>query len=456
MQPCRHVSTASRIMKFFPSLLFLVLLAIAPCAFPAIDAKPALRIIRDQCIGCHKPGKAKGGLLLTTHEKMMKGGDNGVPVVPGKGADSLLYKSVLAGADPHMPPKKQLPAADIAALKAWIDGGAPWDAVVFDEPPVPKVVKLAAMPANYQPVLALALAPDEKRLALARGNAVVVVDLTKPDRPVLGKLEGHTEPVQSVAWSTNGRWIVSGGYQRILVWDAETLKQVRALSGSLVGNITTMAIDPSSSILFAADGESGGAGFVRKFDLMQDKLLATWKAHEDTVYSLRLSPKGDRLLSGGADKLAKIWDTATQKLVATFEGHTNHVLSVVFNKDATQIATAGADKEVKVWEVSTGNQEVKLGDKKTVYTALAWSPDGKALAAITDKGTGAVYTELQKHSGTERSETGKERKLGAVDQMLTSVVITADAKSVFAGAFNGKVYVWDASSGKATGEIEVK
>lgn len=43
-----------------------------------------------------------------------------------------------------------------------------------------------------------------------------------------------------------------------------------------------------------------------------------------------------------------------------------------------------------------------------------------------------------------------------MDQMLTSVVITADSKSVFAGSFNGKVYVWDASSGKATGEIAVK
>ena len=174
------------------------------------------------------------------------------------------------------------------------------------------------------------------------------------------------------------------------------------------------------------------------------------------MYSLRLSPKGDRLLSGSADKLAKLWDTTTLKLATIFEGHTNHVLSVAFNKDATQIATTGADKEVKVWEVSTGNQEVKLGDKKTVYTAIAWSADGKALVPITDKGTGAVYTELQKHSGTERSETGKERKLGSVDQMLTSVVIIADAKSVFSGGFNGKVYVWDATSGKAMGEIEVK
>jgi mono/diheme cytochrome c family protein len=43
----------------------------ASAAPPAADIKPALRVLRDECVGCHKPGKAKGGLLLTTHEKMM-------------------------------------------------------------------------------------------------------------------------------------------------------------------------------------------------------------------------------------------------------------------------------------------------------------------------------------------------------------------------------------------------
>lgn len=486
------------IMKpFSPLLVFLC----AAC-FPGADGvaagdpvKPALRILRDQCIGCHKPGKAKGGLLLTTYEKMMKGGDNGAVVVPGKGTGSALYKSALKDADPHMPPKKQLADAEITALRAWIDDGAKWDASVFDEPPAPKTVRLTTMPSAYAPVLALALAPDEKRLAFARGSAVIVVDLTKKERPVLARLEGHSEPVQSLAWSVDGRSIVSGGWQRILVWDAMALKLCHALAGSagvpasagpqspdaqehkegmptasvppkggtptggtatsssLIGSVTALAMDPAGKFLFAADGEPGGAGFIRKFDLAERKLVATWKAHEDTVYALRLSAKGDRLVSAGADKLAKLWDAAAAKLIASYEGHTNHILSVAFNKDASQIATASADKEVKVWEVSTGNQEVKLGDKKTVYTGVSWTPDGKALVAVTDKGTGSIYTELQKHSGTERSETGKERRLGSVDDALTSVVITADAKSVFAGGFDGKVHFWDAASGKAAGEI---
>lgn len=414
--------------------------------------KPALRILRDQCVGCHRPGKAKGGLLLTSEEKLKKGGDRGEVMFPGKADDSLLYQVLLQDGDPHMPPKKQLSAAESAVIKAWIDAGGGWDSSVFDEAPVAKVVKLAPLPKAYQPVLALALSPDEKMLAIARGNSVLLADLTQAARAIVAQQSGQTEPVQSLAWSPDGKWLVTGGYQRILVWDAATMKPVREVKESLLGNVTAVVVDSSGAFIFAADGESGGAGFLRKFDLAQGKLLATWKAHEDTIYGLRLSPRGDRLLSGSADKLAKLWDIATLKLVSVYEGHTNHVLSVAFNKDASQIATTGADREVKVWDVASREQDVSLGDKKIVFSGLYWTPDGKALAVVTDKGGGSVYTELQKHTGEQRSEAAKERKLTKVNDTLTGVVLTGDGKTVYAGGFQGKVFVWDAG-GKMVGEI---
>ena len=451
-------------MQLPPLFRMLVMLPLAavlsagPChaAAPGPETKDAMRVLRDQCVSCHKAGKAKGGLLLTTREKMLTGGDTGPAVVPGKAADSLVYQLALQEGDPHMPPKKQLAAGEMEALKAWIESGAPWDASVFDEPPVPRPVKLTALPATYQPVLALAFSPDEKRLALARGSAVILVDMTKPEMPVVGRLEGHTEPVQSLAWSRDGKWLVTGGFQRIIVWDAATSQQVRTLSDSLVGNVTALVLDATSQALFAADGETGSAGFVRKFSLQGDKPQATWKAHDDTIYGLRLSPSGDRLLSGSADKLARLWDTGTLKLVATYEGHTNHVVSVAFNKDATQIATAGADREVKVWDVKSREQDVTLGDKKTAFTGVAWTPDGQSLAVAMENGAGSVYTQLKKHTGAQSSDSAKEVKLNRVEDTLTSIGITNDGKLVYAGDFSGKVHIWDALTGKYKSTLELK
>jgi WD40 repeat protein len=440
--------------RMSPVSLFCLLLLVVLPASAAVDAKPAMRVLRDECVGCHKPGKAKGGLLLTTYEKMMKGGDNGAAVVPGKASQSPLYQLVLKDADPHMPPKKDLLATQIMALKSWIDAGAVWDASVFDESPAVKPVKLSAMPASYQPTLALALSPDEKMMAVARANVVFILDLSKPERPVLGKLEGQTEAVSSLAWSPDGKSLVSGGFQKITLWDIAALKQVRQVQETLLGSITALVMDASGKGIFAADGETGGAGFIRCFDAATGKLLATWKAHEDNVLSLRLSKKGDRLLSGGADKLAKLWDATSHKLVATYEGHTNHVVSVALNHDAAQIATAGADREVKLWNTVTGEQETTLGDKKTAFAALSWSADGKTLVALTEKGAGATYTDFVRHTGGERSERAKERKLPSLGESPTQVAISADSKWIYAGTFEGRLYAWDVASGKAAAEVK--
>ena len=416
------------------------------------DTQVAMRVLRDECLGCHKPGKAKGGLLLTTREKMLIGGDNGTSVVPGKPADSPLYQLVLEEADPHMPPKKQLGKDQIAALQSWIQTGAPWDAAVFDELPKASPVALSPLPAAYQPVLALALSPDEKRLAIAAGSRVHLHDLTQPQNPRIGSLSGHDEAVQSVVWTTDGKTVITGGFRQIKLWDATTLQNQGEIRANFVGNLTALALTTDQRTLFAADGEAGGAGFIHRVDLPEKKILATWKAHDDTIYSLKLSPTGQGLASAAADKLARLWNVADGKLISSYEGHTNHVLSVAFNHDATQLATAGADREIKVWDVKSREQDVTLGDKKTAFTALAWTPDGKALIAVTEKGSGSIYTELKKHDGAQRSDTAKQTKLSSTGNMLYSVAITGDAKKIFAGGDEGKVWLWD-GAGKQTGSI---
>lgn len=411
-----------------------------------------MRLLRDECIGCHKPGKAKGGLILNTREKMLKGGNSGEAIIEGKGKESLLVQVLAEDGDPHMPPKKQFNPAQIAALTAWIDAGAKWEPSVFDELPTVKPVALKEMPGSYKPALALSLSPDEKRLAVAQANAVSIYDLSKPERPLDQKLTGHTEAVQSVAWSPDGQWMATGGFRSLKIWDVSTWREVKSLSASLVGNITALAFGADNATLFAADGEPGVSGFIHRVSFVEGKLLGSWKAHEDVIYGLKVSPDGKLLASGAADKLAKIWNSADSKLVSIYEGHTSHVLAVAFNKDATQLATASADKEVKVWDVKSREQDVMLGDKKQVYTSLAWTPDGAALVATTDKGSGSIYRDLVKHDGAQRSDTAKEKKLETINATLYCSAVTKDGKTVFAGSNDGTVHIWN-DAGKLTGKI---
>lgn len=94
-----------------------------------IDFKRDIQpIFAERCYSCHGPEKQKSGLRLDRKVKAFEGGDSGLAIVPGKSADSRLYKLV-AGLEPElvMPQKgERLTTNQINLLKAWIDAGAQW------------------------------------------------------------------------------------------------------------------------------------------------------------------------------------------------------------------------------------------------------------------------------------------------------------------------------------------
>lgn len=72
------------------------------------------------CVKCHGPIEQKSGLELDTPAAVLKGGDEGLVVTPGKPEESRLYLNLAAHADPHMPPKKQLTEAEREMVREWI------------------------------------------------------------------------------------------------------------------------------------------------------------------------------------------------------------------------------------------------------------------------------------------------------------------------------------------------
>ncbi|HKS36466.1 MAG TPA: DUF1549 domain-containing protein, partial [Verrucomicrobiae bacterium] len=72
------------------------------------------------CVKCHGLIERKSGLELDSPEAVMKGGNDGEVVVPGKPKQSRLYQYLAADSDPHMPPKKQLTDVQREAIREWI------------------------------------------------------------------------------------------------------------------------------------------------------------------------------------------------------------------------------------------------------------------------------------------------------------------------------------------------
>jgi mono/diheme cytochrome c family protein len=94
-------------------------------------------VLAENCQECHGAQKQKGGLRLDSRAALLRGGDSGPAVLPGKPDNSLLIQAVRRGERVQMPPRRTLPPRAVADLAAWVRMGAPWPtdtAAVRNEP----------------------------------------------------------------------------------------------------------------------------------------------------------------------------------------------------------------------------------------------------------------------------------------------------------------------------------
>lgn len=147
-------------------------------------------ILKARCVACHGPGKQRADLRLDDRMAILKGGESGPLLLPGKSAASLLMERVTAAdVRRRMPPKgSPLSQAELALLRAWIDQGALVGQLSADKPsedhwsfrpvvrPAVPVVHDASWPANSidRFILArlekenLAPSPDADRVTFLR------------------------------------------------------------------------------------------------------------------------------------------------------------------------------------------------------------------------------------------------------------------------------------------------
>ncbi|GIW79103.1 MAG: hypothetical protein KatS3mg105_0910 [Gemmatales bacterium] len=116
--------------RFFAIALGLSVSQMLPAAQPAgiefFESK-IRPVLVQHCYSCHSKDakRLRGGLRLDTREGVLRGGDSGKIIVPGKPSESLLIQALRHRGEPAMPPKGKLPDSVIADFERWIALGAP-------------------------------------------------------------------------------------------------------------------------------------------------------------------------------------------------------------------------------------------------------------------------------------------------------------------------------------------
>ncbi len=476
----------------FPCLLLLLLtISGAPAPVGAADSAAAkesaldpLAILQRECVSCHTEAKRKGGLIIDSRESLLKGGDTDAAVVPGKSGESYLIESLFPDADSHMPPKGQLDPREIAALEKWVDEGAKWDAEHWASLNLPAKTEVVQgpLPDLYQPILAMALSPDRSLLAVGRGSVIDWYRITPGDAgkteakvALAARSEGHRDAVQSLAFSADGKYLASGGFRSIHLWETATpAKTVREIREPFLGRITALRFLPDGKKLLAADSLPSQLGRLHEITLDSGKALTFDSAHLDTIFSIALSVDGKRYATTSADKLITVRDASSHEIVMRLEGHTGYVMTAAFSPGGDRIASGGDDEEIKVWDVATGKKISSFASRRSgpLY-ALTWHVDPanskkkaeekdkeKAaeintdlIVSVPESGKPSAFTDLKEHEGEQRSTGAKERAYDKVETPLFALAFDTKSLWSYAGGEDGKLYVWD-DKGKLKSTLE--
>lgn len=193
-------------------------------------------------------------------------------------------------------------------------------------------------------------------------------------------LMGHTDVVNSVCYSPDGKYLASGSQdETIKLWEVETGKCVKTLIGH-EDHVTSVAYCPDGAYLASGSLDKT----IKLWDVTTGECIKTLEnAH--FVYSVAFSPDGAYLANGSGT--IKLWEVKTGKCVKTFDGDGGWGHSVSFSPDGKYIASSSDDDTIKLWEVKSEKCMKTLEGHTEHIGSVCYSPDGKCITSVSDDQT---------------------------------------------------------------------
>ncbi len=286
----------------------------------------------------------------------------------------------------------------------------------------------------------MTFSPDGERLASASFDGKIRVWDARSGSPV-ATLSGHEGWVMSVAFSPDGKELISRGEQ-VHVWDPPSGRLVDVRDG---GDESLYRVYGSTGIETTAGAMNG---VIRVKETVSGREILRVDAGEPALFPA-LSPGGSHLAAVTSAGAIRVWDAHTGEAGPTLEGPAvvqGQPGCLILSPDAELVVSGCGDGTIRLWDRQSGRLLKELPGHDALGTSVALSPDGKRLVSggvdatvrIWDRDTGDLLLTIRKFQddpGPGAQRWGK---------IVSSVAWSPDGTSIAAGSWDGTVRMWRA------------
>lgn len=254
---------------------------------------------------------------------------------------------------------------------------------------------------------------------------------------------GHDAGVARVVFSPDGATVASsqeGG--AVKLWDAVTgdVKHT-LLPGKAIGSLGpwTGAVN---GVAFRSDGRrlvtSGADRMVRIWETDTGRQILAFRASNGAVLSLCYSPDGHRIAVATANHTLRICDAEDGRVLCdAVGGHDGPVTGVAFSPDGRHLASSSNDQTVKIWDATTGSVLQVLKGHTDLVAGVAFSPDGTRVVSAGGDGTIRIWDVAM----------GAPLVVRQVDSAgVNRVVFSPDGRRIASCGDDQAVRLWDSTT----------
>jgi WD40 repeat protein/predicted Ser/Thr protein kinase len=232
---------------------------------------------------------------------------------------------------------------------------------------------------------ALRLEEDEARKETHRLRIAAVLR----ECPRLSQLWVHNDSVRDVAWSPDGRWVVTASSDsKARVWDAASGAERFDPPLQHDSFVFRASFSPDGSRIVTASADRTA----RIWDAATGRRIFTLEGHQGTVRDACFSPDARQIVTGSDDKTARLWDAATGKLLHAPLPHDGAVIHTSFHPDGNHLLTASADGLARIWQIGTNSVKLVAGMRHdAALTHACFDPAGNLVATASEDGTTRIW-----------------------------------------------------------------